>query len=107
LAVAAVQRLDDLAAVDDRDPVGQAEDLVELGRDEQEAGAGVLLVSAILRWMNSVEPTSMPRVSWAAISSLDGRRCASSRWAARTGPAILPDVGSGRDLGWVMRWAIG
>ena len=34
---------DDLAAVHDRDPVGQLEDLVELGRDEQDRRPGVAL----------------------------------------------------------------
>ena len=32
---------DELAAVHDGDPVGQLEDLVELGRDEQDRRAGV------------------------------------------------------------------
>ena len=34
---------DELAAVHHRDPVGQLEDLVELGRDEQDRRAGVAL----------------------------------------------------------------
>ena len=37
----AVERRDQLAAIHDRDPVGQLEDLVELGRDEQDRRSGV------------------------------------------------------------------
>ena len=39
---------DELAAVDDRDPVGQLEDLVELGRHEQDRGPGVALGDRLL-----------------------------------------------------------
>ena len=39
----AVDDRHDLAAVHDRDPVGQLEDLVELGRDEQDGRPGVAL----------------------------------------------------------------
>ena len=46
-----------------RDPVGELEDLVELGRDEQGRRARVALGDG-RRWMNSMLPTSRPRVGW-------------------------------------------
>ena len=44
----AVAQADQLAAVDDGDPVGQLEDLVELRRDEQDGRPGVALGDGLL-----------------------------------------------------------
>ena len=57
-----------VAAVDHADAVGEGQDLVELGRHQQHGGA-LSRISMIRRWMNSIEPTSRPRVGWATTSS--------------------------------------
>ena len=50
----------------DDQAVGQLHDLVEVGRDEQHRNAASASSSTSFLRMNSVAPTSMPRVGWSA-----------------------------------------
>ena len=64
---------DELAAVDDRDPVGQLEDLVELRGDRAGSAVPASRLATTCLWMNSMLPTSRPRVGWSRTSSLRSR----------------------------------
>ena len=57
-------------AVHDRDPVGQRRDLVQLAGDDQHRGAARPARRRLRLWMNSIDPTSTPRVGWAAMQQL-------------------------------------
>ena len=67
-----VERGDDPPAVHDGDAVGELEHLVELCRDEQD-GRPASRFAIACRWMNSMLPTSRPRVGWSRTSSLRSR----------------------------------
>ena len=64
-----VELADDLALVDDEDPVRERQDLLELERDEQDRRGPRRARSTRRRWTNSIAPTSRPRVGCAAIST--------------------------------------
>ena len=53
-----------------RDAVGELQDLVQLGRDEQHGRARRHACAMTCWWMNSMLPTSRPRVGWSSTSSL-------------------------------------
>ena len=55
--------------MDDDDPIGEVEDLLELAGDEQHADARRGRGSVSLVPTNSIAPTSRPRVGWAATST--------------------------------------
>ena len=61
------------ALVDDEDPVGEREDLLELERDRGGSRGPRRARSTSRRWRNSIAPTSRPRVGCAAISTLGSR----------------------------------
>ena len=88
---------DDPAVVHHRDPVGQRGDLVQLGGDDQHRGAAGRAPSTIRLWMNSIEPTSTPRVGCEATSTFSGRD--SSR-ATTTFCWLPPDSDEHRRARW-------
>ena len=87
VAVAAVETATIAPRYMTADPVGQLEDLVELGRDQEEAVPASRLAIA-WRWMNSTLPTSRPRVGW---SSTSRRRSRSNSRATMTFCWLPPD----------------
>ena len=92
---APVEHRDDPAAVHDADAVGQLEHLVELGGDEEDGDAGVAPAIA-WRWMNSMLPTSRPRVGWSRTRSL---RSPSNSRATTTFCWLPPDSVLARHVG--------
>ena len=70
---AARERDDDASAVHHGDAVGEREDLDEVRRDEQDRLAVARARARSWSWMNSIAPTSTPRVGCAARSTVKSR----------------------------------